>query len=114
MKNEGIVLAIASLTGAVIVPLVVFISHRVKYAGGALAALPIVDLLPILFVGSEYATSQLLGDVSGQVGAFFAISGSYLALSSSAWALRNKNFVIIMFILSAAVLNVIMYFILKR
>jgi hypothetical protein len=112
-SSETYILITSAVAGAIVVPLVVFVSHRIKYIGGALAALPIVDLLPILFISREAASSQLLGDVGGQVGAVFAIFGAYAVVDTTAWGRANKNSVVLMFLAGAVVINLLVFVLLR-
>lgn len=104
------VIALSSLTGALIIPLIVYLGHEVKYVGGAIASIPIVDLLPLLFISNvDAASSQLLGDVGGQAGALFAIFGCYYTIHWTKWGRNNKNATIVLFLLSALVLNLLVW-----
>ena len=65
---------LASLIGAIIIPLVAFIADNVDYVGGALAAVPFIDLIPLLFVESRSSVqTTIMGDFVGQSGAVSGI-----------------------------------------
>lgn len=101
----------AAAVGAVVLPLVAYIGDRVDYVGGAIAAVPLIDLLPLLFIGTrENVRSTLVGDFIGQTG---AVSGIFLAFALLHFSNIAVGVVISIAIAVAIAINTIAYIILR-
>lgn len=102
---------IAAGVGAVVLPVVAFVGDRVDYVGGAIAAVPLIDLLPLLFISSRAsARSTLVGDFIGQTG---AVSAIFLAFALLHFSEMEVPLIIGISIIVAVVINVIAYMILR-
>lgn len=103
--------AAAAAVGAVVLPAVAYIGDRVDYVGGAIAAVPLIDLLPLLFIGTrESARSTLVGDFIGQTG---AVSGIFLAFALLHFTNLTVGLIIALAIVTAIVLNTVAYLVLR-
>ena len=98
---------IAACVGATVVPFVAFVGDRIDYVGGAIAAIPLVDILPLLFISSRASARTLMaGDFLGQCG---ALTGIFMAFILLHYSELSETYVVIVSLATAAVLNAAAY-----
>lgn len=98
---------IAACVGATVVPFVAFLGDRIDYVGGAIAAIPLVDILPLLFIDSRSSARTLMtGDFLGQCG---ALTGIFLAFLLLHYSDISTSIIAILSIACAVVLNAAAY-----
>jgi len=102
---------LAACVGAVVLPSVTFLAEQVDYVGGAVAAIPLIDLLPLLFISSrEKIQKTMVGDFIGQCG---AVAGIYTAFYLSHFTEVDVRLIVLGSLSVAFAVNAAAYLILR-